>query len=76
MIEQYLSNTNEIATVLIFAKNFGTKQGPRKQKTFQDSPSHRILGYMHEALDIDENKNQLHSSHVNHEMNLLRPVSP
>ena len=27
MIEQYLSNTNEIATVLILLKNFATKQG-------------------------------------------------
>ena len=27
MIEQYLLNTNEIATVLILPKNFGTKQG-------------------------------------------------
>ena len=30
---------------------------PQNPKTFQDSPSHRILGHMHEALDIDENKN-------------------
>jgi len=26
-------------------------------KIFQDSPSHRILRHMHEALNIDENKN-------------------
>jgi len=26
-------------------------------KSFQDFPSHRILRYMHEALNIDENKN-------------------
>ena len=28
----------------------------RKSKTFQDSLSHQILEYMHEALDIYENK--------------------
>jgi len=27
------------------------------RKNFQDSPSHRIFGRMHEALNIDENKN-------------------
>jgi len=26
-------------------------------KIFQDSPSHRILRHLHEALNIDENKN-------------------
>jgi len=30
---------------------------PRNPKNFQDSPSHRILRHMHEALNIDENKN-------------------
>jgi hypothetical protein len=30
---------------------------PRNPKSFQDSPSHRILRHMHEALNIDENKN-------------------
>ena len=30
---------------------------PRKSKSFQDSPSHRILWHMYEALNIDENKN-------------------
>jgi hypothetical protein len=30
MIEQYLSITNESATMFIFAKNFVTKQGLRK----------------------------------------------
>jgi len=30
---------------------------PQKTKTFQDSPSHRILRHMHGALNIDENKN-------------------
>ena len=27
------------------------------QNFFQDFPSHRILWYMHETLNIDENKN-------------------
>ena len=27
------------------------------RKNFQDSPSHRIFGRMHEALNICENKN-------------------
>ena len=30
---------------------------PQKAKGFQDSPSHRILWHMHEALNIDESKN-------------------
>ena len=30
---------------------------PKKQKNFQDSPSHRILRHMHESLNIDERKN-------------------
>ena len=29
----------------------------KKPKTFKDSSSHRILPYMHVALNIDENKN-------------------
>jgi len=29
----------------------------KNQKTFQNSLSHRILRHMHEALNIDENKN-------------------
>jgi len=29
----------------------------RKPKTFQDFSSHQILKHMHEALDINENKN-------------------
>jgi len=40
-------------------------------KNFQDFPSHRILRHMHEVLNIYENKNYLHSSSVNREMNLL-----
>jgi len=30
---------------------------PQKAKSFQDSPSHRILRHMHESLNIDESKN-------------------
>jgi len=30
---------------------------PQKVKIFQDSPSQQILEHMHEALDIDKNKN-------------------
>ena len=48
---------------------------PRNLKKFQDFPSHRILWHMHEAFNIDENKNYLHSLSVNHEMNLLILVS-
>jgi len=45
------------------------------RKNFQDSPSHRILRHMHGALNIHENKNYLHSSCVNREMNLLSLVT-
>jgi len=31
---------------------FSSHQNP---KSFQDSPSHRILRYMHESLNIDKN---------------------
>jgi len=30
---------------------------PQKAKSFQDSPSHRILHHMHRVLNINENKN-------------------
>jgi hypothetical protein len=30
---------------------------PKKPKTFQDFPSHRIFKHMHGALNIDKNKN-------------------
>ena len=43
----------------------------QKLKKFQDYLSYRILRHTHGALNIDENKNQLHSLPVNHEMNLL-----
>ena len=45
------------------------------RKIFQDSPSHRILRHMHGALNIYENKNYLHSSSVNREINLLSLVT-
>jgi len=47
-----------------------------KQKTFQDSSSHRILRHMYEALNIDENKNKLHSLPVNRETDLLSLATP
>jgi hypothetical protein len=43
-------------------------------KNFQDSPSNRMFGHMHEALNVDEKK-QLHSLVENHEMNLLSLIS-
>jgi len=46
------------------------------RKNFQDSPSHRIFGRMHGVLNIDENKNYLHSLSVICEMNLLSLVTP
>jgi len=53
----------------------GIVSSSRNPKSFQDSLSHRILRHMHEALNIDENKNQLHSVTVKHETNLLTLVS-
>ena len=44
---------------------------PQNPKTFQDSPSHRILRHVHEALNIDENKNLS----VNRGINLLSLVT-
>jgi len=41
-----------------------------------DSSSHRILRHMYGVLNIDENKNWLHSLRVICEMNLLSLVSP
>jgi len=37
--------------------NLGQFSFHRNLKSFQDFSSHRILRYMHEALNIDENKN-------------------
>jgi hypothetical protein len=51
---------------------FGLCLVPFKLQTF---PSHQMFGHMHEALNIDE-KNQLHSLHVNCETNLLSLITP
>ena len=45
----------------------------KNQKLF--NLSHRILRHMHGALNIDENKNLLHSLLVNRETNLLSLVT-
>ena len=39
-------------------------------------PSHRIFRHIHGVLDIDKNKNQLHSLRVNYETNLLSLIMP
>jgi len=85
MIGQYLSQTNENATVVKFkifshlnkvlmlyayVARFNVTENLKNfinffwelrscliRKNFQDSPSHRIFGRMHGALNIDENKN-------------------
>jgi hypothetical protein len=49
---------------------------PKKPKIFQDFPSHRIFRRMHGVLNIDENKNYLHSLVKIDETNLLSLVSP
>ena len=45
-------------------------------KNFQDSPSHRIFGHMHGALNVVLKNNQLYSLAVNDEMNLLSLINP
>ena len=62
MIGQYLSNTNESATIPIpkilkFCELNKALLVPKKPKIFQDSMSHQIFGHMHEALNIDKNEN-------------------
>ena len=44
-------------------------------KKFHDSPLHRIFRRMHGALNIDENKNWLHSLAEIYETNLLSLVN-
>ena len=44
-------------------------------KNFQDFPSHRIFGHMHEVLNIVLKNNQMHSLVANDEMNLLSLIS-
>ena len=56
------------ARALFSSKNFA--------KFFLDSQSHQIFRHMHGVLNIDENKNQLHSSIEIDETNLLSLVSP
>jgi len=46
------------------------------RKNFQDSLSHWIISHIHGALNINENKNWLHSLTVICEMNLLSLVTP
>ena len=44
-------------------------------KNFQDSPSHRIFGHMHRALNVVLKNNQLHSLVVIDEMNLMSLIN-
>jgi len=63
MIEQYLSNTNEIGTIHISQKILQLNKAldlvyfPKILQNFSDFPSHRIFRHMHEVLNIDKNKN-------------------
>jgi len=54
MIGQYLSNTNESATVPIL-QNLLELNKVQKLKTFQDFLSHWILRHMRELLNINKN---------------------
>jgi len=48
---------NKESTLLFVINNYLSKalfSSPRIPKSFQDSPSHRILRHMYEALNIDE----------------------
>ena len=54
-MDNYLLNSSKKVTFWI---NVAIRLRPcLVPKIFQDSPSHRILRHMHEALNIDENKN-------------------
>ena len=60
MIEQYLPQTNENATVAKSKKKFTSRALFSSQnilQNFSDYPSHQIFRRMHEVLNIDENKN-------------------
>ena len=60
MIQQYLLNVNENATVFILQDEAAAVWGLTPclvSKNFQNSSSHRIFIHMHEALNVDENKN-------------------
>jgi len=60
MIGQYLSNTNESATVYE-AKNFYELNKAlvtkKRIQIFSDFPSHQILRYMNEILNIGKKDN-------------------
>ena len=51
-------------------------KGVFKFKKFSPKISHQMFGHMHEALNADENKNQLYSLYVNCETNLLSLIAP
>ena len=67
--QKYLLKSNKIllirnqilgVTSIEIQKVFTSKQGlssHRNPKSFQNSSSHRIFRHVHEALNIDENKN-------------------
>jgi len=50
-------NSSNHGNVLANKKSKALFSSPQKAKSFQDSPSHRILRHMHEALNIDKSKN-------------------
>jgi len=50
----YITSDNEMCSIVQFKALFSS---PWKPKSFQDSPSRRILWHMHKTLNIDENKN-------------------
>jgi hypothetical protein len=51
----FYKNTNCLS--IIAAHTWNLFSSPRNSKSFQDSLSHRILRHIHEALNIDKNKN-------------------
>ena len=44
-------------------------------KKFDKKTSHRMFEHVHGVLNVDKIKNQLHSSHVNCETNLLSLIT-
>ena len=66
-----LEKENGIVVLLSFLVVGGRSSCGLVAKNFQDSPSHQIFRHMHEVLNIHENKNYLHNSSVNREINLL-----
>ena len=69
LVTSLLDNVCQIKTKVLQYQNpkkFASKQALNKKlasfslpktKTFQDSPSHRILRHMYKALNVDKNKN-------------------